>query len=91
MVQRRRREGRPRYFSRRKVCSFCVDKIAAVDYKDLPHLRRHLSEWARVDSRRKSGTCARHQRQLSTAVKRARHLALLPFTAEHVRISHLPD
>jgi small subunit ribosomal protein S18 len=85
MVERRRREGRPRYFARRKVCNFCVDKIAQIDYKDVNRLRRYLSEWSRIDSRRKSGTCARHQRQLSDAVKRARHLALLPFTADHIR------
>lgn len=82
---RRRREGRPRYFPRRKVCHFCVDKIQYVDYKDVPRLRRYLSEWMKIESRRKSGTCARHQRMLSTAVKRARHLALLPFTPDQAR------
>ncbi|PZC49233.1 MAG: small subunit ribosomal protein S18 [Chloroflexi bacterium] len=88
MVERRRREGRPRFFTRRKVCNFCVDKIRQVDYKDVNRLRRYLSEWSKIDSRRKSGTCSRHQRQLSDAVKRARHLALLPFTADHIRTAN---
>lgn len=80
---RRRRDGR-RFYPRRKVCSFCVDKIQVVNYKDLPRLRRYLSEWAKIESRRKTGTCSRHQRMLSVAIKRARHLALLPFTPDHI-------
>lgn len=80
---RRRRDGR-RYYARRKVCSFCVDKVQAVDYKDVQRLRRYISEWAKIDSRRKTGTCSRHQRMLTVAIKRARHLALLPFTPDHI-------
>jgi small subunit ribosomal protein S18 len=76
-----------RYTPRRKVCQFCADKVTYIDYKDLARLRRHLSDRGKIDPRRKTGTCALHQRALSVAVKRARHMALLPYTAEHVRIS----
>lgn len=76
-----------RYTPRRKVCQFCADKVQYIDYKDLSRLRRHLSDRGKIDPRRKTGTCALHQRALSIAVKRARHMALLPYTAEHVRIS----
>ncbi len=70
---------------RRKVCVFCVDKVKAIDYKDKPRLQRFLSDRARIEPRRKSGTCAKHQRMLTTALKRARYMALLPYTADHVR------
>jgi small subunit ribosomal protein S18 len=80
--------GAARKFTpRRKVCQFCVDKIKEVDYKDLPRLRRFLSERGKIEPRRKTGTCAAHQRSLNVALKRARQLALLPFTAEHIRIT----
>lgn len=69
-----------RYPQRRKVCGFCMDNVQVVDYKDLPRLRRHISERGKIEPRRKFGTCARHQRALTVAVKRARHVALLPFT-----------
>jgi small subunit ribosomal protein S18 len=81
---KRKREYR-RYVARRKVCAFCADKIDVVDYKDVGRLRRYLSDRARIEPRRKTGTCARHQRMVSVALKRARHLALLPFTAEQLR------
>ena len=68
------RDRRPR----RKVCAFCADKIEMIDYKDTQRLRRYLSERGKIVPRRVTGTCARHQRQLTTAIKRARHLALLP-------------
>src|SRR3977135_2567366 len=70
---------------RRKVCQFCVDKIKEVDYKDLMRLRRFLSDRAKIEPRRKTGTCAKHQRRLSMALKRARAIALLPFPGEHLR------
>ena len=76
----RRPGGGGRYTPRRKICAFCADNIDVVDYKDLGHLRRHLSERGKIEPRRKLGTCARHQRSLTVAIKRARHLALLPFT-----------
>ena len=72
--------GGGRSFPRRKVCGFCVDNIDEVDYKDIARLRRHLSERGKIEPRRKLGTCARHQRSLTVAIKRARHVALLPFT-----------
>jgi small subunit ribosomal protein S18 len=71
--------------SRRKVCAFCVDKIRVVDYKDVKRLQRFVSERGKILPRRRTGTCARHQRTLTTAIKRARHMALLPFVAAHSR------
>jgi len=68
--------------SRRKVCSFCVDKVEHIDYKDTGRLRRYISERGKILPRRVSGNCARHQRGLTTAIKRARHMALLPYVAE---------
>ena len=68
--------------SRKKVCAFCMDKIEHIDYKDVPRLRRYLSDRAKIIPRRVTGTCARHQRQLTVAVKRARHLAFLPYVGE---------
>src|SRR6202521_3676473 len=79
--------GGRKFTPRRKVCQFCVDKIKEVDYKDLGRLRRFLSDLAKIEPRRKTGTCAAHQRSLNVALKRARQLALLPFTAEHIRIT----
>src|SRR6267143_4646969 len=70
---------------RRKVCSFCVDKVQRIDFKDVGRIRRYISERGKIDPRRKSGSCAKHQRMLTTALKRARFMALLPYTAEHVR------
>jgi small subunit ribosomal protein S18 len=70
---------------RRKVCGFCVDKVKDIDYKDVPRLRKYLSERAKIEPRRKTGTCARHQRALSVALKRARHMALLPYIGPHSR------
>ncbi|MBR5505726.1 MAG: 30S ribosomal protein S18 [Clostridia bacterium] len=67
---------------KRKVCAFCADKIQEIDYKDIAKLRRYVSERAKILPRRISGNCAKHQRQLTIAIKRARHIALLPFTAE---------
>jgi len=76
-----------KFTPRRKVCQFCVDKIHEVDYKDLGRLRRYLSERGKIEPRRKTGTCAAHQRSLNVALKRARQLAMLPFTAEHIRVT----
>ena len=75
---RRDRGGRPR----RKVCSFCVDKVEHIDYKDVAKLRRFVTERGKILPRRISGNCAKHQRQVTVAIKRARNIALLPFTAE---------
>ncbi|MBI2936397.1 MAG: 30S ribosomal protein S18 [Chloroflexi bacterium] len=81
----RRGRGRRFFAGRRRVCSFCMDHVKGIDYKDVVRLRRFISERARIEPRRKVGTCAKHQRMLSTAIKRARHLALLPTTGEHLR------
>ena len=67
---------------RRKVCAFCVDKIEYIDYKDAAKLRKFITERGKIMPRRMSGNCAKHQRQLSEAIKRARAIALLPYTAE---------
>ncbi len=75
---KRDRSRRPR----RKVCSFCVDKIEHIDYKDVARLRRFTTERGKILPRRISGNCAKHQRQVTLAIKRARNIALLPFTAE---------
>ena len=77
----RRPGGRMRR-SRKKVCAFCVDKVSEIDYKDVAKLRRYLSERGKIVPRRVTGTCARHQRQLTIAIKRARHIALLPYVSE---------
>lgn len=77
--------------SRRKRCQFCVDKVDTIDYKDAGLLRQFLTEQGKIVARRKTGTCAKHQRRLAVAIKRARHLALLPFTAEHLRTASLPE
>jgi small subunit ribosomal protein S18 len=76
--------GRDR-LSRRRVCAFCADKVTLIDYKDVGRLRKYLSERGKIEPRRKTGTCAKHQRVLTTALKRARQIALLPYTAEHQR------
>jgi small subunit ribosomal protein S18 len=68
--------------SRRKPCPYCREKIDRVDYKDVPMLRRFVSERGKIRSRRITGACRRHQSQLARAVKRARELALLPYVAE---------
>jgi small subunit ribosomal protein S18 len=76
MFRRRRR------FGRRKACRFCVDKIDYIDYKDLKRLKSLITERGKILPRRISGNCAPHQRQLTAAIKRARNIALLPFTME---------
>ena len=67
---------------RKKVCAFCVDKVEAIDYKDIARLRKYVSERGKILSRRTTGTCARHQRALTVAIKRARTVALLPYTCD---------
>ena len=74
---KRDRSRRPR----KKVCSFCVDKVEQIDYKDVAKLRRYITERGKILPRRISGNCAKHQRQVTVAIKRARNIALLPFTA----------
>jgi small subunit ribosomal protein S18 len=69
-----------RYVARPKICQFCADKNAVIDYKQADFLRRFVTEDGKIRPRRQTGTCAKHQRELATAIKRARHLALLPFS-----------
>ena len=77
------RENRaPRGRKRRKVCTFCVDKVEHIDYRDAVTLRRFLSERGKILPRRTTGTCAMHQRQLTEAIKRARQVALLPYVTD---------
>ena len=67
---------------KKKVCAFCAEKIEVIDYKDLPRLKKFITEKGKILPRRMSGTCAKHQRELAEAIKRARIIALLPFKAE---------
>lgn len=76
--QKRPRMRRPR----KKVCAFCQDKHSQIDYKDVAKLRKYLTERGKIMPRRMSGTCAKHQRQLAMAIKRARIVALLPYTTD---------
>ncbi len=71
---------RKKIFSRRKVCRFCADKELVIDYKDVKTLRNFVTERGKIIPKRIYGTCARHQRQVTEAIKRARHLALIPYT-----------
>lgn len=76
--------------ARRRGCEFCADKIHTPDYKQADRLRRYVGERGRLEPRRKTGACATHQRRVAVAVKRARQVALLPYTAEHIRLSGVP-
>ena len=84
------RDGGRRGGFRRRGCEFCIGKTDVLDYKDVDRLRRYVSDRGKMEPRRKVGTCARHQRIVSRAVKRARYIALLPYTAEHVRQTGVP-
>jgi small subunit ribosomal protein S18 len=68
--------------ARRRICAFCVDNIDYIDYKDQEMLKRYVNEFGRIRPRRQTGTCAKHQRSLAQAIKRARHIALLPFVTD---------
>lgn len=89
MVQTRevktRRWGKGRYVPKRKVCAFCKDKVARIEYKNSVQLQPYISDRGKIEPRRRTGTCAKHQRLVATAIKRARHLALLPYVPAHVR------
>ncbi len=76
---------RSKYIPKRKVCTFCKDKVKDIEYKDAMRLRPYVSDRGKIEPRRKTGTCAKHQRLLATAIKRARHLALLPYVPAHIR------
>lgn len=80
---RPRRPFRRRFQRRKKVCPFCAEKIDYIDYKDTKRLRGFITERSKIKSRRMTGVCAKHQRLVATAIKRARIVALLPFVAEY--------
>jgi small subunit ribosomal protein S18 len=77
--------GPRRFYARPRVCQFCTDRNAVIDYKQAENLRRFITEDGKIRPRRQTGTCAKHQRALARAIKRARHLALLPYTGETLR------
>jgi len=77
--------GPRRFYSHPRVCLFCTDHTAVIDYKNAEQLRRFLTEDGKIRPRRQTGTCAKHQRELARAVKRARHLALIQFTGDTLR------
>lgn len=83
-ARKKARKGRKRMFQRRKVCRFCVDKRTTIDYKEVKMLRLFISETGKITPQRISGTCAKHQRKLSVAIKRARQIALLPNAPSHM-------
>ena len=76
------RAAKPAMRRRKKVCIFCADKVDFIDYKDSAKLRKFISERGKILPRRVSGTCAKHQRELNTAIKRARQVALLPYVTD---------
>lgn len=67
---------------RKKVCNFCVDKVEEIDYKDVEKLKKYVSDKGKILPRRVTGTCAKHQRKVTEAIQRARHIALLPYTVQ---------
>lgn len=77
--------GGKRFYAHPRVCQFCTDKTAFIDYKNFDLLRRYVTEDGKIRPRRQTGACAKHQREVARAVKRARHLALLPFAADKIR------
>ena len=77
--------GMRRFFARPRECQFCTDKNATIDYKQVEVLRRFITDDGKIRPRRQTGACAKHQRELARAIKRARHLALLPFSSEALR------
>ena len=84
MEKEKDRERSPRNAKRprKKVCSFCVDRVEVIDYKDVAKLRKCMTDRAKILPRRVTGTCASHQRELTVAIKRARHIALLPYISD---------
>lgn len=85
MERKRPTRFRPKYVPKRKVCPFCTDKSETIDYKSPSKLIRYISNRAKIEPRRKIGTCAKHQHSLALAIKRARYLALLPYITAHVQ------
>lgn len=89
MNDRGNREGRRpryrRYYSRPRVCAFCTDKTVNLDYKNVDLIKRYITPDGKIRPRRQTGTCAKHQRAVAREIKRARHIALIPFTGEKLR------
>ena len=81
MAERNDRPQRARR-PKKKVCMFCADRVEKIDYKDIPRLKKCMTERSKILPRRVTGTCAYHQRQLTTAIKRARHIALVPYVSD---------
>jgi small subunit ribosomal protein S18 len=90
MAEERTNRGRPerRYYSRPKFCQFCSDKELSIDYKKVDLLKRYITDDGKIRPRRQTGTCAKHQREVAAAIKRARHIALLPFTGKYWEEGH---
>ncbi len=88
-VKEVKEKGR-RFVFKPKVCPFCREKVE-IDYKDISRLQRYISNRAKIEGRRRTGACAKHQRKLALAIKRARFLALLPYTPEHLRPSDISE
>jgi len=83
----RKRSSRGRFVPKRKVCLFCTDRTQTIDYKKISMLREFITDRGKIQARRRTGLCPKHQRKISAAIKRARYIALLPYTAEHIRQS----
>ena len=83
------RGGRRSFRRGRRVCNFCVDKVDSIDYKAVNRLRRYISDRARIDSSKKTGTCAKHQRMVRRAIAKARFMALLPYSPDHTRVTNM--
>jgi len=77
--------SRGRFKRRPRVCQFCADQVESIDYKQIELMRRYVSDGGKIRGRRQTGTCARHQRMVARSIKRARHMALLPYTADRFR------
>jgi len=77
------RPAKGQFFFKRKACKFCIEKLQSVDYKDISRLQKFITERGKITPSRLSGLCAKHQRMLATAIKRARHIALLPYSARY--------
>jgi small subunit ribosomal protein S18 len=80
----KRKPARRNYIPKRKVCAFCVERVKEIDYKNVSKLQRYISDRGKIEPRRKTGVCSKHQRALATAIKRARHIALLSYTTVHM-------
>jgi len=90
MAEERNNRGRPerRFYSRPKFCQFCSDKELSIDYKKVDLLKRYITDDGKIRPRRQTGACAKHQREVAAAIKRARHIAILPFTGKYWEEGH---